>query len=238
MSGWTVVRWTGSLGLAAIVMQLLGFIALSFITAQAGAPPSFSDAPKVLAFLKNGHGAYTTALLLYFVGFALFLGFLGGLRAVAAAAAPDHEWLATTTFGAGVAVVVIVYVSLGLNLAVLAMAVSSTADPVLVRGLFETSGVVGAAPALVPAAFFLGAAGSLGAATKILPRWLALAGWIGSVLVLITALSAYAGSDPTAFWSADGTVTVVAIQLPLFVWTLGASVVFLRQKGAVARIYK
>jgi hypothetical protein len=91
---------------------------------------------------------------------------------------------------------------------------------------------------LVPAAFFLGAAGSLGAATKILPRWLALAGWIGSVLVLLTALSAYAGSDPTAFWSADGTLTVLAIQLPLFVWTLGASIVFLRQKGAVARLYK
>ncbi|HLQ61413.1 MAG TPA: hypothetical protein VK131_06090 [Candidatus Acidoferrales bacterium] len=83
-------------------------------------------------------------------------------------------------------------------------------------------------------AFYLGAAGSLGATTGILPRWLALVGWIGAVLVLIAAFSAYGGSDPAAFWSANGIVTALAL-LPLYVWTLGASVAFLRRKGGVAR---
>jgi hypothetical protein len=85
-------------------------------------------------------------------------------------------------------------------------------------------------------AFYLGAAGSLVAMTKILPRWLALVGWIGSVLVLIATFSAYGGSDPAVFWSVNGFVTFLAL-LPLYVWVLGASVVFVRQKGSIARQY-
>jgi hypothetical protein len=225
MSGWSVVRWTGVLGLAAIVVQLLGFI----IGSSAGVPPDFNDANKILAYTKNSHFASTTTLVLFLIGLSLFIGFLAGLRAIAVAAADEHEWLATTTFGAGVAVTVMVLVGLGLGLAGLAIAVSSHADAAQVRLLAEISGLVGGAPTLVPLAFFLGAAGSLGAMSKILPRWLALVGWIGSALVLITAFSAYGGSNPTVFWAANGYVTILAI-LPLYVWTLGASVVFLRRK--------
>jgi hypothetical protein len=85
----------------------------------------------------------------------------------------------------------------------------------------------------VPAALFLGAAGSLGATSKILPRWLALVGWIGSALTLIAAFLAYGASDPAAFWSPDGTITTLV--LPFWVWTLGASIVLLRRKVGVAR---
>ena len=101
----------------------------------------------------------------------------------------------------------------------------------------ELSGLFGGAPSLVPLAFFLGAAGSLGAMTKILPRWLALVGWMGSVVALIAAFSAYGASDPTAFWSASGMVTILAF-LPFWVWTVGASIVFLRRKEGVAASYR
>jgi hypothetical protein len=225
MSGWSVVRWTGVLGLAAIVVQLLAFI----IGISAGAPSKYDDAT-LLAYAKSTHFAGTTGLILLFIGFSLFIGFLAGVRAIAVAAAADHEWLATATFGAGLAVTVIAFVGLALALAVYAIAASSHADAAQVRLVTEVSGVTGSAPTLVPLAFFLGAAGSLGATTKMLPRWLSLVGWIGAVLVLIVAFSAYAPSDPAAFWSANGYVTVLAL-LPLYVWTLGASVVFFRRKG-------
>lgn len=233
MSGWSVVRWTGVLGLASIVVQLVGFI-FGF---AGGMPADINDATKFLAYAKTVHFTATTALLLLVIGLTLFIGFLAGLRALAVSAAAKDEWLATTTFGAGVALTVIVLIGLGLGLAGLALAVSSHADAAQVRLLAELSGLFVGATTLVPLAFFLGAAGSLGASTRILPRWLALVGWIGSVLVLIIAFTAYASSDPAAFWSANGYVTVLAI-LPFYVWTLGASVVFLRQKGAVARLYK
>jgi len=225
MSSWSVVRWTGALGLAAIVVQL---VALVFASAAGNAPSA--DATKLLAFVKSSHFALTTVELLFALGFVLFIGFIAGLRAIAIAVSPDLEWLATATFGAGIAISVIALMQSGLALAAIAIAARSGADAAQIRLLFETERLLGGAPWLVPAAFFLGAAGSVGAATKVLPHWLALVGWIGSVLVLIAALSAYGNSDPGAFWSANGYVTALAF-LPFLVWTLCASVVFVRQKG-------
>jgi len=220
MTGWSVVRWTGMLGLASIVVQVVGDIVFS----AAGLPPAFDDAKKVLTYMKSGHALFVTSLILFFIGLALFLGFVAGLRSIAAAAAADREWLATTTFAAGIAIAVMTFVGLGLTLASTAIATSHQADAAMVRMLYEISSVLAGAPALV-------------AMTKILPRWLALVGWIGSVLVLIATFSAYGGSDPAVFWSVNGFVTFIAL-LPLYVWVLGASVVFVRQKGSVARQYR
>jgi hypothetical protein len=233
VSGWSVVRWTGVVGLAAIVVQVVGVVFAS----AAGSAPSVNDPTKLLAYAKSSHFALTTVELLFLMGFTLFIGFIAGLRAIAATAAPNYEWLATTTYGAGVAITVIGLISTGLALAVIAIAASSHAEAAQIRLLFETERVLGGAPGLVPAAFFYGAAGSLGAVTKILPRWLALVGWIGSLLALVAAFSAYGGGDPAAFWSANGSVTILAF-LPFWVWTVSASVVFLRQKKSVVRLYR
>jgi hypothetical protein len=50
------------------------------------------------------------------------------------------------------------------------------------------------------------------------------------VIALIASFASYGGSDPKAFWSGNGLVTILAF-LPYWVWTVGASVVFLRRKG-------
>jgi uncharacterized membrane protein (DUF485 family) len=230
MSGWSVVRWTGALGAAATILQLAAFVFFF----SAGIPPAIDDPARVLAYVKNAHFVLATALMLLFLGFALLIGFNAGLRAIAVTAAADYEWLATTTLAAGVAVIVLGYVAIGLALADIAIAASTHADAALVRALFEASGTMAGAPTLVPVAFYLGAAGSVGARTGILPRWLALVGWIGSVLILIAGFSAYGVSDPAVFWSANGIVTILAL-LPLYVWTLGASVAFLRRSAGMVR---
>lgn len=224
MSAWSVARWTGVLGLASIGMQLVAIIFFSAL----GLPPSIDDAIKILDYVKSGHILITSSLLFFFIGLALFLGFIAGLRSVAVAADAKHEWLATSAFAAGLTITVVAIISLALILDSTAIATSSHADAAIVRGLFETSGVLGGAPSLVPLAFYLGAAGSLVATTRILPRWLAQAGWIGSMLVLVATFSAYGASDPLAFWSANGLVTVLAL-IPLYVWTLGASVALMRR---------
>lgn len=228
MSGWSVVRWTGVLGLASIIFQVLTYIVFT-ATSPSITGFTIDDADKVLVFVKGWHFGYTTGLILSFIGLTFFVGFIAGLRAIAVAAAADREWLATTTFGAGITLVAITYVAGGLGVLVNAIAASSHADAAQVRLLFEAVGIVGGPPWLVSTALFLGAAGSLGATTTILPRWLALVGWIGAVLVFVAAFSAYGVSDPAVFWSANGSVTVLAF-LPFWVWTLCASVVFMRRK--------
>jgi hypothetical protein len=72
MSGWSVARWTGVLGLAAIIAQLLG----SIVGSAAGSAPSVDDATKLLAFAKSWHFALTTVELLFLIGFSLFIGFI------------------------------------------------------------------------------------------------------------------------------------------------------------------
>src|SRR5256714_12896225 len=113
MSRWSVVRWTGVLGLAAIVAQFFGVI----VGSAAGSAPAVDDAAKFLTFVKNSQFASTTVLMLFLIGFSLFIGFISGLRATAIAAAPEHEWLATTVFGAGVVLTVLGLVGNGLALA-------------------------------------------------------------------------------------------------------------------------
>src|ERR1700694_5010042 len=97
MSGRSVVRWTGILGLAAIAAQL---VAVIFLFA-AGLPPAFEDTAKVLAYLKGAHFALTTALILFSIGFALLIGFNAGLRSVGVGATGDVDWVGNAPFGGG-----------------------------------------------------------------------------------------------------------------------------------------
>jgi hypothetical protein len=219
---WSVARWAGALGIAGSVLQLLAFIPF-FV---AGPPPSLANAQKVLAYVKHGEAALATAVLLFFIGFALYLGFFAAFREVLNASPSKHRWLATATLLAGGASIAISYVGLGLAGAAVAEA-AGTAEAASVRTLFEASAVLGSAPALIPIAFFLGVAGSAVAETRALPRWIAVTAWVASVLVFIASFSLYGGNDTTAFWSATGLVGILAL-LPLYIWTLATSIVLLR----------
>ena len=224
MQSWSVARWTGALGLGGTVLQLLGF-ALFF---AAGVPPGLSQQDKLLSYVRDGRGVLTTAVLLFLLGFTLLLGFQAGFRSLVATAAPHFEWLGTTALAAGVATLVMGVVGIGIALTAGVEAGSSSPQAASVRTLFEAGAVLAGAPTLVPVAFYLGAVGSAGFMSRLLPLWLALVGSAGSILVLIASLSAYGSNDVSAFWAANGLVTILAL-LPLYVWTLGASVMFLRK---------
>src|SRR5207237_2300676 len=117
MSRSGVVRWTGAFGLAAIVAQLSGAI----VSSAAGSAPAVDDPAKFLTFVKNSQFALTTVLMLFLIGFSLFIGFTSGLRGIAIAAAPEREWLATTVFGPGGVLTVLGRVGTGLAFASVGM---------------------------------------------------------------------------------------------------------------------
>lgn len=226
MRSWSISRWTGAFGLAGVVAQLVGIALFS----SAGLPPALSEPDKVLTYVKNSHFLFASAELLFLIGWTLLLGFQAGFRALVVAARAEQEWLGTAVLASGVALISVVLVDAGVALVMTAEVAGNRPDPGSVRTLLEASGVLGGAPTMVPLAFFLGAVGSAAALTRVVPYWLAPVGWVGSVLVLIASLSAYGGNDPTAFWSANGLVTILVL-LPLYVWTLGASVALVRRRS-------
>jgi hypothetical protein len=65
VSGWSVVRWTRVLGVAAIVVQLAGAV----VGSVAGQAPALDDPTKIVAFAKNSHFALATVLVLFVIGF-------------------------------------------------------------------------------------------------------------------------------------------------------------------------
>jgi hypothetical protein len=58
-----LVRWTGVLGLAAIVAQLAGAV----FGSVAGSAPSLDDPNGILAFAKNSHFALASVSVLFMV---------------------------------------------------------------------------------------------------------------------------------------------------------------------------
>lgn len=223
MRGWTAERWTGTTGVVTAVLQLIAF----GVFFAAGAPTGLNTATGVVTFLRHGSGAIETSALLFFVAFSFFLVFLGGLRAMIVAARPQLDYLGTSVFGLGVTGNILGFVSLGI-LAAAAANAAGNSDAPAVHAMFVASGVIGGAPSAIALGFFLGASGSGLSMSAILPRWTVWLSWVASVLVLATAPAVYGGDNASAFYTANGFVTLLAL-LPLYVWTLAVSVAILRK---------
>jgi hypothetical protein len=94
--------------------------------------------------------------------------------------------------------------------------------------MFVTSSVIGGAPSAIALAFSLGISGSALSKSAILPRWTVWLSWVASILVLLTVPALYGGDNASAFYTANGIVTLLAL-LPLYVWTLAISIAILRK---------
>jgi hypothetical protein len=51
---------------------------------------------------------------------------------------------------------------------------------------------------------------------------------VAAILILITAPALYGGDNASAFYTANGIVTLLAL-LPLYIWTLAVSIAILRK---------
>jgi hypothetical protein len=223
MRGWTPERWTGTAGVVTTVLQVIAFM-LFF---AAGTPTGLDNASGVVHYLRNGSGAIETSLLLFFAGFSIYFVFLAGFRAMIVGANARFDYLGTSVFGLGAAGTILAFVSLGVLAAATANA-AGTPDVPAVHAMFVTSSVIGGAPSAIALAFSLGISGSALSKSAILPRWTARLSWVASILVLLTVPALYGGDNASAFYTANGIVTLLAL-LPLYVWTLAISIAILRK---------
>jgi hypothetical protein len=153
----------------------------------------------VASFYVNYQGRLLAEAILSGVASALFLVFLGGLRAVLARAEGRQPWLAPVVVAAGAVATGLVLLQAAVLTALVtleenAVGVQAEGGSWASRALFYLQAAVGDL-ALFPFAVFLAAAAAVVLRTGALPRWL---GWVGAtfgLLVGVLAVGSIAGLD-------------------------------------------
>lgn len=230
MSNRQVARWAGAFGIAAFVVVLVAQPA--YFVGFTGAIPE--DTARFSDYVQSINTAILirTSLAdpLIFVG---LLVFLAGFRHLIRQAHQGYEWLATLVFGVGVLLFTLELVGDGLE-AGAALDTVTKAEPSVVRGLMEASFPMYGAIGLIMSALLLASAGYATLATMALPRWTGWFAYAAASINLVAAPSILAGTDYTAFWSADGWVTLIA-QGALVFWFLVASISMVRASASAVR---
>jgi hypothetical protein len=177
----------------------------------------------IAAYFADHRSAFLANTFLNCLNQALFLWFLGGLRALLGRVEGGEQTLARVAYGSGVlgAAVLLVFTMLSGGLVYRA---AGAGDPAVVRVFYDCFNV-GFTLAGLPLASFLAAASALLIVRKM-SAWL---GWVG-LLVALAQVVAAAGilieAGPLALGSPFG----FAAFLLFFVWVLIASVVFSRRR--------
>jgi hypothetical protein len=153
----------------------------------------------VASFYVNYEGRLLAEAILVGVASALFLVFLGGLRAFLSRAEGPQPRLAPVVVAAGAVTAGLVLLQAAILTALITLegnelGVRAQGGSWASRALFYLQGAVGDL-ALFPFAVFLGAAAAVLLRTGVLPRWL---GWVGAafgLLVGVLAVGSVAGLD-------------------------------------------
>ena len=197
----------------------------------AGPEPPIEDTAATSAFVTRAStfilARATLADPLIMIG---FLVFLAGFRHIIRLARPDHEWLSTLVFGAGLVVITLELVGDALQAAA-ALDTVVKAEPAVVRGLIEASFPFFGAVGLLMSALFLSSAGYATLATGALPKWTGWVAYGAAVANLAAAPSILVGPDYRAFYTATGYVTMIGQGL-LVIWFATASVSMIVVKPA------
>jgi len=148
----------------------------------------------VATFYVNFEGRLLAEAILFGVASALFLVFLGGLRAVLGRAEGQHPRLAPAVVAAGAVTIGLVLLQAAILTALIALeenslGIRAQGGAFASRALFYLHGEVRNL-ALFPFAVFLGAAAAVVLRTGVLARWL---GWVGLAFALVVGVLA-AGS--------------------------------------------
>ena len=187
-------RMAAGAGLASVVVFVVGqYVAPALVW------PEEQVGGVQATFYVNYEGRLLAQVVLFGVAGALFLVFLGGLRAFLSRAEGQELRLTPAVVAAGAVTTGLVLLQAAVLTALLALrgnelGVRAEGSAWAARALFYLEGAVGDL-ALFPFAVFLLAAATVLLRSGVLPRWL---GWVGAVfglLVGVLAVGVIAGLD-------------------------------------------
>ena len=132
MNDLNISRWTGTFGVACVVLWLS-----QFPLYMMGSPPSVYDGAafgRHLFMIKN---IALTRVLLDQGVYVTMIVFAAGLRHLIRRARPDCEWVGTLLFGAALVWIAVTLVADGLEGGAVLDTLGGTADPSVVRALIQ-----------------------------------------------------------------------------------------------------
>lgn len=177
----------------------------------------------VATFYANFKGRLLAQAALFGVASLLFLVFLGGLRAFLARAEGGETRLASAALAAGAVAIGLVLLRAATLIALIALredevSVKAEGSVWAARALFHLEGALGNM-ALFPLAALLVAAAVALLRARVLPRWLALAGGVLALVVVLLAVGSVVGMDLQT--AGQAIVVLVLVWLAVLAFCLG-----------------
>ena len=166
-------------GIVAVVLLVVGV----FIIESGGAPGEDATPQEYLAYYQDDDDRILLGGVLFQLGAAFFIWFLGNLRARLAAAEGAVGRLTAIAFGGGLAAATCALLLPGPDEAGALSKDEITPDAAIVFNNLGDAFFIGAEFA---AAVLLAATGVLALTTRVLPRWL---GWVSLALALVLAIA-------------------------------------------------
>ena len=225
MKGWDARRWTGVVGFAWVVIQVVGVVLLL----SAGSPPDFDDAEKFAAWINTNSRPLMVDAFLTAVGTLPLLGLLVGVRSIIRSAGESWEWAATLFYGAGTTTVAILIVG-GAAEATSAFVSRAGTEPTTVGALWVATQIL-LTFLYFPGAVVTGVLAYVAYRSGILPRWLAWLSGVATVLELLAGLTVFGGAGS---YGPLGLLPIILGALPVFVWVVALSSVLVRRLGSPA----
>ncbi len=219
-------RWervAAGMGIAAVILFLVG----SFIP---GAFPQPGDpVEEIQSFYQEKRTALLVGYIVLGLGAVAFVWFLGAFRAALGRAEGPSARLTSVTFAGGILQLVNGIVGGAVSLAVV-FGGAAAADPSLSHLAFNMANISTASYGFT-IALFIGASSLLAIRTGVLPRWLALLGFVTVAVGLIGTLTIFSDEG---FFSPGGAYGYVGFAL-FSIWLIAVSITLmqaLRQGGA------
>lgn len=210
-------RWGRYAPLSGVAAVVLWAVAILVIEAVGDTPGDDAGADDILAYFESDETSVYVGAFLFFLGSLALLWFAGTLRTAVAAVEGGVAHLATIVFGAGVAVALtsMAFPAPQVSGAFAANESDAPLTPEAAQALwFAGDGFFVVTE--FTAALFLVATAVAALATRVLPAWLAWAGVVVAVVLLI----------PPIGWAA------LIVGFPL--WVLVTSVLLLRRQEPAA----